>query len=805
MANTHPDAYPNLIGKTNASSNEFSIREFLQKYLYLFPWLLVSAGIALSISYTRLRYINPVYSASGKVLIKTDRPGGSVAGDKLGDVLTTSVNTKLMDDQIELIRSTALARLVSRSADLQHAYYYKGNLRNRLIHNPASPIRLAIVALKDSSVGFSMEVQVIDNRSFTINGNNSPILFGANFVNAQGTFRLEKQTSEFGSNKEFICVWTPELDLARGLASGIQVGVATKGGNVLNFVFHSEHPKVAQDVVNGFLSAYQEYSLKDKREGAVSALDFIDGQLSSAKNDLSDIELRLQGFREANKVVALSEQASGYFGNLQESGKQIEDQAIKIKMVDFMINYVKDQKNNGKSIPLIAGISEGAVATLVAEYNKIQLQKEISLQTIPKENPIIRDYDLSLSKIRNEILLSLTQIREGYVSIQRSLEQAELQANTELRNMPGKERELLDITRQQKVMEELYATLLQKKVQTSISTASTLSNIQVLEPGYSNGMPVSPHPRSFYMTALLIGLAIPIGFALLLEFFNDKVRTKRDIEVATAAPMLGEIGHSDAKDTLIVSTRDRKFTAEQFRIIRTNLQYVLKETNKSNIILVTSSMSGEGKSFIATNMAAVMAISGKKTLLVEFDIRKPKLMSGLGLNVHEKTGLTHYLIGKSSVDEIIQPVRGIENLYIIPCGPVPPNPAELILTDRLKMMFDQLKQQFDVIIVDSAPVGMVSDGYVLANYADATLFVVRHNYTFKKQLALVDTIYTEKKLPQMSLVINDVKAQLGYGSYQGYVNYGYAGYGYGYRNDLEQYFETDKPRRFRWLSRLFGK
>jgi capsular exopolysaccharide synthesis family protein len=805
MANTHPYAYTNLIGKTTTSSNDFSIREFLQKNLYLLPWLLVTAGIALSIAYTRLRYINPVYSASGKVLIKTERPGGSVASDKLGDVLTTSVNTKLMDDQIELIKSTALARLVARSADLQHAYYYKGNLRNRLIHNPASPVRLQIISLKDSSVGFSMEVQVIDNRSFTINGNNSPILFGNNFVNAFGTFRIEKQIAEFNNYKEFICVWRPELDLARGLAGGIQVGVVTKGGNVLNFVYHSENPNVAQDVVNGFLSAYQEYSLKDKREGAVSALDFIDAQLTSAKTDLSDIELRLQGFREANKVVELSEQATGYFGDLQESGKQIEDQAIKIKMVDFMISYVKDQKNSGKSIPLVAGIGEGAVATLVSEYNKIQLQKEISLQTIPRENPIIRDYDLSLSKIRNEVLISLTQLRDGYSSMQKSLEQAEVQANAELRNMPGKERQLLDITRQQKVMEELYATLLQKKVQTSISTASTLSNIQVLEPGFSNGQPISPQPKSFYMTALLIGLAIPIGIALLLEFFNDKVRAKRDIEMATSAPMLGEIGHSDAKDTLIVSTRDRKFTSEQFRIIRTNLQYVLNEDNKSNIILVTSSMSGEGKSFIATNMAAVMAISGKKTLLVEFDIRKPKLMSGLGLSVGEKTGLTHYLIGKANVEEIIQPVKGVENLYIIPCGPVPPNPAELILTDRLKMMFDQLKDQYDVIIVDSAPVGMVSDGYVLANYADATLFVVRHNYTFKKQLALVDSIYTEKKLPHMSLVINDVKAHLGYGSYQGYVNYGYAGYGYGYRNDLEQYFETEKPKRFRWLLHLFGK
>ncbi len=805
MANKNPDAYVNLVGKQNQVAHEFTVREFIQRYLYLFPWLLVCAGIALSIAYTRLRYINPIYSASGRVLIKADKPGGNIAGDKLGDVITTSVNTKLMDDQIELIKSTALARLVARTADLQQTYYYKGKLRNRLIHNPSSPIKLQILSLKDSSVGFSFEINVIDDKSFTINGNNSPVLFGSNFVHPIGTFRVDKQVNGFGQNKEFICGWTPELDLARGLAGGIQVGVATKGGNVLNFVYHSEHPKVAEDVVNGFLNAYQEYSLKDKREGAVSALDFIESQLTQAKADLGNVELQLQGFRESNKAVALADQASGYFGNLQKSGQQISDQAIKIKMVEFMINYIKDNKNSSKSIPLVAGVSEGVVGAQVTEYNKIQLQKEISLQTIPKDNPIIKDLDLSLAKIRNEILLSLNQLKDNFSAIQQSMEQAELKANTELRNMPGKERQLLDITRQQKVMEELYATLLQKKIQTSISTASTLSNIQVLEPGFSSGMPVSPHPRSFYTTALLLGLAIPIGFAFLLEFLNDKVRTKRDIELGTSAPMLGEIGHSDAKSALIISPRDRKFTAEQFRIIRTNLQYVLTEGKRSNTILVTSSMSGEGKSFIATNMAAVMAISGKKTLLVEFDIRKPKLMSGLGLSSKEKSGLTHYLIGKAGLSEIVYPVEGVENLHIIPCGPVPPNPAELILTDRLKMMFDKLTEEFDMIVVDSPPVGMVSDGYVLGNYADATLFVVRHNYTFKKQLALVDAIYTDRKLPHMSLVVNDVKAQLGYGSYQGYVNYGYGGYGYGYRNDLEQYFETDKPRRLSWVSRLFGK
>jgi capsular exopolysaccharide synthesis family protein len=290
-----------------------------------------------------------------------------------------------------------------------------------------------------------------------------------------------------------------------------------------------------------------------------------------------------------------------------------------------------------------------------------------------------------------------------------------------------------------------------------------------------------------------------------LEFLNDKIRTKRDIELGTDAPMLGEIGHSDSKETLIISARDRKFTSEQFRIIRTNLQYVLNEGNKSNTILVTSSMSGEGKSFIATNMAAVMAISGKRTLLIELDIRKPRLMSGLGLSTNEKNGLTHYLIGKAAVEDIIQTVPRVDNLYIIPCGPIPPNPAELLLTDRLKQLFDQVKEDFDMVIVDSAPVGMVSDGYVVANYADATLFVVRHNYTFKKQLAMVQSIYLDKKLPHLSLVVNDVKAQVGYGSYQGYVNYGYGGYGYGYRNDLKQYFETDKSTSKGWLKRLFGK
>lgn len=803
MANNHPNAYPQLTGTVKGQKADFTLREYVSKYFYLLPWLLVSVGISLSIAYTRLRYINPVYAAAGRVLIKAEKPGGSVFGEKLGEVVTASVNTRLMDDQVELIRSTALARLVVRKAELQQTYFYKGNLRNSLIHHPASPIRLHIYSINDSSKGFSVEVNVIDEKSFSITGKTSPLFFGVDFQHEFGRFRIDKQVKSFRDNKAFICSWMPELDVARNLASGIQVGVAAKGGNVLNFVYNAENPKVAEDVVNGFLNAYHEYSLKDKREGAVSALDFIEEQLEQSKTDLSSLELQLQGFREENKIVALPEQASGYFGDIRNSTDKIGEQTINIKMVDFMISYLSDPKNNGKSVPLLPGVFEGDAGDLIASYNKLQLQKEISLQTVPAESPFIRDIDLSLTKIKAEIILTLTKLKEGYSSVLENLKKAELQASSELRNMPRKERQLLDITRQQKAMEELYATLLQKKLQTSISAASTLSNIQVLESGYSSGHPVSPNKNSFYTTAFLIGLIIPLGLAFLFEYLNDKIRTRQDILNGTSAPLLGEIGHVNGQQTLVVSSRDRKFISEQFRIIRTSLQYILSNARQSNTILVTSCMSGEGKSFIATNMAAVLAISGKKTVLIEFDIRKPRLLKGLGITLNDKQGLTHYLIGKAEISEIIHPVEGVENLYIIPCGAVPPNPAELILGNKLKLLFDQLEQDFELVIVDTPPVGMVSDGYVLGGYADATIFVLRHNYTFKKQLEFIQSVYDDKKLPHMSIVVNDVKAPVGYGNYGGYVQYGYGGYGYS--GDLQQYFESDDSRKRRWLKRLFGR
>lgn len=785
---------------------EFSPREYIFKYLYLLPWLILGIVIAYGVTYTRLRYINPIYSASGKVLIKSEKPVGSQgSGDKLGDIITTTVSTKAMDDQIELIRSTAMARIALRKANVQQSYYYKGNVRNRLIHSPSSPIQLRILYVRDSSQGFSFEIKVVDDNHFIVNQGGSKIAFGKEFETAAGKFMMDKMIASFGMTDEFICTWTPEKDLARSLAGQIQVGTVSKGANVLSFVFHSENPRIAEDVVNGFLSAYQEFSLQDKREGATSALSFIDDQLLQAKTDLVGVETQLQGFREGNKVVGLPEQASGFYEKMQSTNQQISEQTMKLKLLEFLINYIRDTKNAGKSIPLNTGLQDASgVTALISEHNKLQLQREISLQTIPKDNPIIRDMDMSMSKLRNEILLSLGQVKESYQTALKSMQQAEQMASNELRSMPSKDRKLLEITRQQKVMEELYSTLLQRKIQTSISTASTLSNIQILEPGYSGGWPVSPNSRSMYTTAILIGLAIPIGFAMLREVLNDKITSRADIEKYSAVSILGEVGHSDEKGALIVSAKDRKYISEQFRILRTNLQYVLPRKEKSTI-LVTSSVSGEGKTFVSTNLAAVLAISGKQVVVMEFDIRKPKVLRGLQLEQKGQKGITNYLMGNATLDEIVIPVEHFPNLFIISCGPVPPNPSELILDQRVKELFDEVKERFDHVVIDSAPVGLVSDGFELGAYADATAYIVRHNYSLKKQVQFIDEIYQGKRLPHMSLVINDLKLSGGYGRYYGYKGYGYAGYyGYSSRRYVSNYFDMEGGKRKGFWERLRG-
>jgi capsular exopolysaccharide synthesis family protein len=318
----------------------------------------------------------------------------------------------------------------------------------------------------------------------------------------------------------------------------------------------------------------------------------------------------------------------------------------------------------------------------------------------------------------------------------------------------------------------------------------------------TNETPVSPNRRSVQLIAFLIGMGLPAVFIFAAEMFNDKIQSRFDIEKYTQTPILGEVGHSFTENVLVINRNSRSMVAEQFRIIRTNLQYFLNKKENA-VILVSSTFSGEGKSFASTNVAAAHSLAGKKTLLMEFDIRKPKILSGL--NMDKGPGITNFLVGKQTdLNSLVRPVEGYDNFFVLGCGPVPPNPAEILLDARINELFDYAKANFDVVVIDTAPVGMVSDGFTLGKFADCTIYMMRQNYSFKKQLALIDDYYLQKRLPQISIVLNDVKAQSGYGNY-GYGRYGY-GYGYGYSS----YFEEEKKPKSRidsvkgWWKGLWG-
>lgn len=755
-----------------------SPRELLLRYLHFLPWFLLSLAITLTLGFLNLRYTPRQYIVSGNIQVKDPNPfGGGSGGGKFEEILFMQPE-KSLNDEMQIIRSRTTASRVVKELRLQTMYFAEGKVRKSQLYNLESPIILEIINLKDSTQGFNLEIEVIDDQQFTLNEKGQPYSFGQVFGNSNGTFRLTRNDININAfaDKKFTINWQPVEKRAIQILGGLKVGLSGDAANILALTYETENTKTGVDVVNQFMKQYQSMGLEDKKRIADSALKFIDSQLKEATTTLSSIEGKLKGVREKNKIYNPEQQGQLIFSEIGAAETQLMEQSVKIKLIDYLINYVKDERNVYKVGLSTLGIEEPTLAEQIGELNKLQVQRETELKSTLPGNPMIINLEASIQKLRRDILANLMSIKQVYQMALNDINQKINKTNTEISTIPLRENLLLEVARQQKIQEELFSFLLQKQMETKIGKASTLPNSTIIEYALASNIPVKPNPRTIYLAAFIIGLAIPAAIIFLIEFLNDKVRGREDVEKGTVAPILGEIGHSMDKQTLVVNRSSRKFIAEQFRIIRTNIQYVLPK-KENPVILVTSSFSGEGKSFISVNMGAVMALTGKKTVILEFDIRKPKISSNL--NISRKIGISNYIIGKAEFEDLPVPVPEIENLYIIPAGPIPPNPSELLLNERLNELFAKLNEHFDVVIIDTAPVGLVSDAITLGKFADATLYILRHNYTFKKQLRMIDELYAQKRLPNVSLIINDIEFARGYGGYHSYGGYG-TSYGYGY-------------------------
>jgi capsular exopolysaccharide synthesis family protein len=778
---------PHVVANLNFSQSS-EMRDFIMRYLRYLPWLIVCFALSLVVAYIKIRYTVPIYHVQSTLLIKNDAESSPTGkDDRLGELFMAHPTTNL-NNEIEVLRSSPVIARVVKDLGLQVSYYIKGSVRSSLLYKE-SPFTLQVVQMQDPTTGFEFAVTGVNDQHFAIvdksgttHAYGEPFKVGNNVCVLTRNFGIDLKIFP---TRDFYIDWQPAIEAARGLAGSIRIAQLNDFASILTLSIETENVTLGQDMLNTLMAVYDSLIIEDKNRIAINTMKFIDDRLSSLRDSLGGVEGNLRSFMEKNGIFDITSQSKEYITGISDGAKNLETSSVQLSILDWLIEYISKPENTYNAVPTNLGIAEPSLLQLFTDYNKLQLQRETNLKTAPPDNPMIKSMDASLERLRQNMLQALQNIRQANLITRSALSLQNNQFQGQLQAMPGKSQHQLAIQRQEEILQELYYFLLQKKLETSISSASTISNSKVVEPAVGGTEPIIPNHNSLYMSYAIIGLIIPIAFIVVVELMSDKVANRMEIQKATDAPILGEIGHSEDEKTLVVTTNSRRFIAEQFRIIRTNLRYITGK-NETPVILVTSSFSGEGKSFVSTNMGAVMALAGKKTVVMEFDIRKPKIISGLDLK--RKMGITNYIIGSASFEDLPVKVEGVDNFYVIPCGPIPPNPAELLLSPRLAELIEFAKRNFEVVILDTAPIGLVSDAINLASFADCTIYIVRRGHTPRRLLGLVNDLYINKKLPSLSILLNDVKADGSqYGGYYG--GYGYYGYGY---NKNGGYFEDNK-------------
>jgi tyrosine-protein kinase Etk/Wzc len=769
----------------NPQENEsikISVKDFLMRYVRYLPLFIISVSIALTLAYVYLRYTMPLYNARATLLMKTDKSSPLGRGSQEFDEVYFTGGRGNLSSEIEILRSLSLAKRVAASLGLQKKYYTKGNIKTTLNY-PTGPVGLDIVQLADSTRAISFDINILNEQEFSFaNAPEKKYRFGQPFQYTGGTFMIIKNDASFKDlqYREQILTWEPLESAAFGVQGGLQVAPIKDQTNILLLAYLSSHPELGKDILNQLMEEYRKLNIEDKNQTASRTVSFINERLNLITRELGDVEKDLQKYKQQNSVVNLETQSQLYLNNQSETDKQISQLEVQQHVVEYLQDYITNGQNQFEVVPAVMGVQDPVLEGLISDYNKLQLNREAQLKTTTPNNLTVKVMESQLEKMRSNILENLKNVKATLELQINSLKQKNQQYNSRISSVPIKEKELLEITRQQGIKQSLYLFLLQKREETAISLAATVSNSQVVDPAIGSGSPVKPDPKNVKVLAVFLGLIIPVGIIYLRELFNDKISSRPEITKITDAPIFGEIGHSENKGALLVGKNKRDVVTEQFRMIRTNIQYMVSSSKKT-VILVTSTFSGEGKSFISINTGAVMALAGKRTVVLELDIRKPKIANNL--NLSRAKGISNFLVGNVPVESLAVPVPEVDNLYVIPCGPIPPNPSEMLLNEKLSDLFDYVKSAFDVIIIDTAPVGLVSDAFTLSRYADSTLYIVRMGYTLKKQMHFIEELYSNNKLPQIGLLVNDIKTSSHYYSYGNYGGYGYGyGYGYGHNN-----------------------
>lgn len=800
------------------SKEKFSPNEILYKYLSYLPYFFISLLLTYFVAVIYIRYSNPIYQASAQILVKSNQEndiGGSTKSTGSGlDLIESSLlsNKQVnIENEILVLSSPILLAKIIKNYNLNFIYYSVGKIRKIEIYNER-PFTVEALQWKDSSKSLAFYLNNLNHNSVDIQFNNNSksqklqrIKLGEWMNIDDNIFRINyndsSKTLKTFSNQTFYFVYNPINSYLRQLEKQLNISSHSKLSTAIDFELKGFNQEKNIYILNTLINEFQISNFEDKRSILLTTLDFISNRLQFITNELKNVELDLKKFKTNNKIVDIPSQSNLLLNEKSTLEKALIDIDIKTEAFKFIqteINKIITSKIY-TILPENVGIdyneSKRSANSSISNYNYLVLKKQRELTLLGINSPIIQDLNNQIEAAFKGVIISLQDISQALNIEKKSINNKLVNIDISFRKIPAEENLYLNIKRQQNVKEGLYLYLLQKREETAISSASKISNYKILEFGNGSSKPILPNVPIIYFIAIIVGILIPTLIIAIKDLFNDKINNRNNIIDITKLPIIAEIGHVGGfKQNLIVANKSRNVIAEQFRILRTNISLIIKDTK---IIMITSTTSGEGKSFIALNTAAVYAISNKKVALLEFDLRKPRIIKNLGIG-NKNIGISNFINENiNNLDGLYYSIEGFPTLDIYGCGPLPSNPSEILLSEKVLLFFNLLKEKYDYIVVDTAPIGLVSDTLNLLKYADITLYIVRQRYTSKSQLYFIDELEKNQLANNLHIIINDLKIGGRYNNYSGYGYNYYNSYGYGY----EDYFNKETKNIFITLFR----
>ena len=775
-------------------------------YLIRWPWIVASVVVCLALAAVYLHFATPVYNISATVLIKDDKKGGSVSSDlALFQDMGMFNSSASVDNEIEILRSKSLARKVVADLGLYIGYSRRDGFRHTDLYGQ-SPFRIDFPAAVADSLAapILLKVTLHPDGSLQAQATQDDAEIGsARFDSLPAVLPTPAGTLTFLPVEKIafpeqetvidVTVGSP-MAVAKGYAAGLTVEPTSKTTSVVTVSIANTNRRRGEDFINHLVENYNRDANNDKNEVARNTAHFIDERIAIINAELGTTEAELEEFKRRAGLTDLSSDAQLAVAEKSEYEKQVVANGTQLNLVNYLIDYLARPENAQSVLPANIGLTNTSVATLVTAYNERLIERQRLLRTSSESNPVIRRLDTELAGLRQSLTTSLQSARKELLITQADLDrQSELYAGR-ISDAPTQERQYMSIQRQQTIKADLYLMLLQKREENNITLAATANKAKIIDDAMAGNAPVSPKGKMIYLLALVAGIGLPVAVIYILQLLSFRIEGRADVERLTTVPILGDVPLSDeGQGPIAVRENENNLMTETFRNLRTNLLFLLDGPQK-NVILVTSTMSGEGKTFIASNLAVSLALLGKKVIIVGLDIRKPGLNKVFHIS-HRQRGITQYLSAPqdTTLDELIQPSGIHPNLDLLPGGVVPPNPTELVARPALDDVIRQLRGRYDYVVLDTAPIGMVTDTQLIARTADISLYVCRADYTHKNDYRLINELQQQKRLPGLCTVINGLDmTQKKYGYYYGYGKYGrYYGYGkkygYGYGVETEQH------------------